>query len=72
MRSGTVVDLHIYRVAKFFLEKYGVDLAPLMARKRADAMLEFGHVEGERTWTAVFRAVQALTRTERGRGDWVN
>jgi hypothetical protein len=23
-------------------------------------------------WTAVFRAVQELTRTERGRGDWVN
>jgi hypothetical protein len=72
MRSGVVVDLHIYRVAKFFVEKYGADLAPMMAEKRAGAMLELGHVEGERTWTAVFRAVQALTRTERGRGDWVN
>jgi hypothetical protein len=64
MRSGTVVELHVYRAAKFFVEKYGADLAPFMARKRADAMLELGHVEGQRTWTAVLRAVQELLRTE--------
>jgi hypothetical protein len=64
MRSGVVVDLHIYRVAKFFVEKYGADLAPMMAVKRADAMLEYGDAEGQRTWTAVLRAVQELLRTE--------
>ena len=63
MRSGTVVELHVYRAAKNFVEKYGADLAPFMARKRADAMLELGHLEGQRTWTAVVQAVHELTRT---------
>ena len=63
MRSGTVVELHVYRAAKDLVEKYGADLAPFMARKRADAMLELGHAEGQRTWTAVLQAVHELTRT---------
>jgi hypothetical protein len=69
---GMVVDLDIYRAAKIFVKKYGADLAPFMARKRADAMLEFGDTEGQRVWTAVLRAVQELIRTERGLGDRVN
>jgi hypothetical protein len=63
---GMVVELHIYRAAKIFVKKYGADLAPLMATKRADAMLEFGDSEGQRVGTAVLRAVQELTRMERG------
>ena len=63
MRSGTVVELHVYRAAKDLVQKYGADLAPFMATKRADAMLELGHVEGQRTWTAVLQAVHELTRT---------
>jgi hypothetical protein len=64
MSSSTLVDLHIYRIAKFFVEKYGVDLAPIMAEKRADVALQFGQTEGQRVWTAVLRAVQELLRTE--------
>lgn len=37
-----VVYLDIYRAAKIFVKKYGADLAPFMARRRADAMLKFG------------------------------
>jgi hypothetical protein len=62
-----VVDLDIYRAAKIFVKKYGADLAPFMARKRADAMLEFGGTEGQRVWTAVLRAVQELTRQSAAR-----
>ena len=69
---GMVVELHIYRAAKIFVNKYGADLAPFMARKRADAMLEFGDAEGQRVWTAVLRAVQELIRTERRWGERVN
>jgi hypothetical protein len=57
-----VVDLDIYRAAKILVKKCGADPAPFMARKRADAMLEFGGTEGQRVWTAVLRAVQELTR----------
>jgi hypothetical protein len=69
---GMVVELHIYRAAKIFVNKYGADLAPFMARKRADAMREFGDAEGQRVWTAVLRAVQELIRTERRWGERVN
>jgi hypothetical protein len=54
------------------VKKYGADLAPFMARKRADAMLELGDVDGQRTWKAVLQAVQELTRTERDVGEQVN
>jgi hypothetical protein len=72
MRSRMVVQLHVYRAAKNYVKKYGADLAPFMARKRADAMLEFGNTEGQQVWTAVLHAVQELTRTERRPGDRVN
>jgi hypothetical protein len=62
-----VVDLHVYRAARIFVKKHGADLAPIMAAKRLDAMLEYGDAEGQRMWTAVLRAVQELTRTGRGR-----
>jgi hypothetical protein len=63
----SVVELHVYRAAKIFIKKHGPDLAPIMAGKRADAMIEFGDAEGQRMWTAVARAVQELTRTGCGR-----
>jgi hypothetical protein len=65
---GMIIQLHVYRAAKIFVKKHGPDLAPIMAAKRADAMLEYGDAEGQRMWTAVLRAVQDLTRTERDRG----
>ena len=67
-----VVDLDIYRAAKIFVKKYGADLAPFMAMKRADAMLEFGDTEGQRVWTAVLCAVQEITRIQRGPDERVN
>jgi hypothetical protein len=67
-----IADLDIYRAANILVKEYGVEQAPLMAAKRADAMLEVGDAEGQRVWTAVLRAVLDLTRTERGPGEAVN
>ena len=72
MDPAATVDLDIYRAANILVKEYGVEQAPLMAAKRADAMLELGDVDGQRTWKAVLRAVQELTRTERGPGELVN
>jgi len=38
----------------------------------ADAMLELGDLDGQRTWKAVLRAVQEITRIERGPSERVN
>jgi hypothetical protein len=63
---GMIADLDIYRAAYILVKEYGVEQAPLMAAKRAEAMLTLGDVDGQRTWKAVLRGVQELTRTERG------
>ena len=65
-------ELDIYRAANILVKEYGVEQAPLMAAKRVDAMLALGDVDGQRMWKAVLRAVQELTRTERGPGELVN
>jgi hypothetical protein len=65
-------DLDIYRAANILVKEYGLEQAPLMVAKRADAMLELGDADGQRTWKAVLRAVHQLTRTERGPGERVN
>jgi hypothetical protein len=64
--------LDIYRAANILVKEYGAAQAPLMAAKRADALLDLGDVEGQRVWKAVLRAVQELTRTERAPGESVN
>jgi hypothetical protein len=65
-------ELDIYEMANSLVQDYGPERAPLIAAKRITAMLKLGDVAGYGMWTAVFRAVQELTRTEGGRGDWVN
>jgi hypothetical protein len=65
-------ELHIYRAANILVKEYGAEQAPLMAAKRADAMFELGDVDGQRVWKAVLRAVQELTRTQRGPDERVN
>jgi hypothetical protein len=55
-------DLDIYRAANILVKEYGVEQAPLMAAKRAGALLELGDVDGQRVWKAVLRAVQELIR----------
>ena len=65
-------ELDIYRAANILVKEYGAEQTPLMAAKRADALLDLGDVEGQRVWKAVLRAVQELTRTERGPGERVN
>ncbi len=69
---GMIAELDIYRAANILVKEYGAEQAPLMAAKRADALLELGDIEGQRTWKAVLRAVQELMRTERGLSERVN
>jgi hypothetical protein len=58
-------DLDIYRAANILVNEYGPEQAPLMAAKRADALLELGDVDGQRVWKCVLRAVLELLRRER-------
>jgi hypothetical protein len=62
----------IYRAANVLVMEYGPEQAPLMAAKCADALLELGDIEGQRTWKAVLRALQELARKEREPGERVN
>jgi hypothetical protein len=64
-------DQEIYCLANIFLRMYGGE-APLIAARRAEAEIENGDVAAELAWKAVLRAVQELTRTERGPGERVN
>jgi hypothetical protein len=41
-----VVYLDIHRAANILVKEYGVEQAPLMAAKRADALPELGDAEG--------------------------
>jgi hypothetical protein len=60
-----IAELEIYRAANILLKEYGAEQAPLMAAKRAKAMIEVGDVDGVRTWKAFLRAVIELTRKRR-------
>jgi hypothetical protein len=64
--------LDIYRAANILVKEYGAEQAPLMAAKRADALLDLGDVDGQRVWRAVLRAVQELIRQERKPGERLN
>jgi hypothetical protein len=72
MRRTVTPPLDIYRTANLLVREYGADQAPLIAAKRADALLELGDVDGQRVWKAVLLAVQELTRTHRKTGERVN
>jgi hypothetical protein len=65
-------DLDIYRAANILVKEYGPEQAPLMAAKRADALLDLGDVDGQRVWKNVLRAVQELIRRDRKPGERVN
>jgi hypothetical protein len=69
---GMTAELDIYRTANILVKEYGVEQAPLMAAKRADALLELGDLDGVQVWQAVLRAVEELIRTEREPGEMVN
>jgi hypothetical protein len=64
--------LDIYRIANILVKEYGAEQAPLMAAKRADALLEIGDVDGQQVWKAVLRAVREIMRTERNASESVN
>jgi hypothetical protein len=57
--------LDIYRTANLLVQQYGAEEAPLIAARRADALLELGDVDGQRVWKGVLKAVEELVRVER-------
>jgi hypothetical protein len=65
-------ELDIYRTANILVKEYGLEQAPLMAAKRADALLELGDIEGQQIWKAVLRAVQELIRLDRKPGERIS
>jgi len=65
-------ELDIYRAAGILVREYGPKQAPLMAARRADALLDSGDVDGQRVWKAVLRAVEEMIRIERNLGERVN
>ena len=65
-----IAELEIYRAANILLKEYGAEQAPLMAAKRAKAMIELGDLDGLRTWKDILRAVLELRRRRRGRVSW--
>jgi hypothetical protein len=68
---STTAELDIYRIANILVKEYGAEQAPLMAAKRADALLEIGDVDGQQVWKGVLRAVQeALSRQRDVDAEW--
>lgn len=59
MGKATVSELDIYRSARQVIVQYG-EQAWLRAATRADALLEEGDVEGQKTWIRILKAVQDL------------
>jgi hypothetical protein len=41
-------ELDIYRIANILVKEYGAEQGPVIAAKRADALLDLGDVEGQR------------------------
>jgi len=65
-------DLDIYRAANLLIQQYGANEAPLIAAKRADALLSLGEMDGQRAWKAVVAALEELTRSTRAPGEHLN
>lgn len=59
MGESTISELDIYRSARQVILQYGED-AWLHAATRADALLEEGDVEGQKTWIRILKAVNKL------------
>jgi hypothetical protein len=68
----TTSDLDIYRTANLLIEQFGADDAPLIAARRADALLGLGDLDGQRVWKSVLRAIEELTRATPRLGERVN
>ncbi|WP_422366429.1 hypothetical protein [Pelagibius sp.] len=58
----TISDIDIYRSASILIREHGKD-AGLEAASRADALMEKGDVDGQRTWKRILAAVEELQKT---------
>jgi hypothetical protein len=65
-------DLDVYRSANLLRQQYGADEAPLIAAKRADALLDLGELDGQRVWKGILAAIEELTRSTLRPGEHVN
>jgi hypothetical protein len=64
-------DLDVYRTANLLMQQYGAE-APLIAAKRADALLNLGDLDGQRVWKGVLSALEELTRSTLRPGERLN
>ena len=60
--APTVSDLDAYRTAWLLVKEYGAAV-PLIAAKRADALLELGDLAGSPVWRGILHAVEDLRNT---------
>jgi hypothetical protein len=65
-------DIEILRCANFLLKEYGTEEALYRAGLRADACLESGDVEGQRTWLRIVAIIKELTRETRSSADLIH
>ena len=67
-KTTHVSNLDILRSAKLLIEQYG-EAASFIAAQRADSLLANGDMDGRRTWIAIFKALEEITRTTRAGGE---
>jgi len=65
-RYGVISDLDIWRAGNLLIRQHGVD-AELESARMADVMLDRGHIEGQRVWLWIRRAIVELQAPLRGR-----
>lgn len=68
MSNRAIQDIDIYRSANLVIEQYGED-AVIEAAMRADAMLDKGHIDGQRVWLAIMRAIEEVQRAKKAPGE---
>jgi hypothetical protein len=66
-----VSQLEIWRAANVLVKHYGAE-APVVAAKRANALLGQGDKDGHAVWLGILRAVKELRWTALREGESVN
>jgi hypothetical protein len=54
------IESDVYLTVRALVKEFGPVEGPLVAAKRADALIERGDVDGHRIWSDVLRAVREL------------
>ena len=66
-----IPDLDLWRALQVMVKGYG-DGAATEAAKRADEFLDQGNLDGQRLWTRIMQAIEALQRERPREGEAVH